>query len=87
MKSKMSWTDFKASDTWVTRFKKRNRIAVRTITHIVSKASIENVDLIKATAESFVQSIRPLVTRQYDSRPMIFNTDQSGFKKELHSGG
>ena len=86
-KSKMGWTDFKASDTWVTRFKKRNRIAIRTITHIVSKASVENVEFIKAAAESFVQSIRLLVTQQYDSRPIIFNTDQSGFKKELHSGG
>ena len=81
----MGWEDFKASPSWLLRFKKRSRIAVRTITHIVSKKSIENMDVITAKGMSFVDAIKPLINPSTLSS--FYNVDQSGFKKELHSGG
>ena len=84
-KRSMAWDDFKASSSWLLRFKHRNRIGIRTITHIVSKKSLENMDVIAAKGNSFVDSIRPLMN--HATLSSFFNVDQSGFKKELHTGG
>lgn len=83
-KRELQYDAFKASDSWLLRFKQRNRIAIRAITHIVSKKAAENSELIKATGISFVESMKPLFPP--NNLHMIFNTDQSGFKKELHTG-
>lgn len=84
-KREIDWKDFKASKGWVDRFKKKYRIGIRTITHIVSKKSKESAEMIKVQGDSFVESIKELMKTVPLSS--IFNVDQSGFRKELHTGG
>lgn len=84
-KREIDWKDFKASKGWVDKFKKKNRIGIRTITHIVSKKSIESAEMIKSIRYPYVESIRSMMKTIPLSS--IFNVDQSGFRKELHSGG
>lgn len=84
-KRDINYSQFKASASWLLRFKRRNRIGVRSITHIVSKKSVENMDIIKASGVSFVESMRNLMNPSNLSS--FFNVDQSGFRKEMHGGG
>ena len=84
-KREIGFPEFAASDTWIYSFKKRNRIAVRTITNIVSKKSMEKEEIIQANAKQFVAKIKDLLSNYSPSN--VFNTDQSGFNRELHTRG
>ena len=79
----LSVPNFQVDDTWVDRFKKRNKLASRMITKVVSKNyNTEKKDIEKVAGE-FVKLMR----RKYgDKDPsLLMNTDQSGFQREIHS--
>ncbi|GMT21089.1 hypothetical protein PFISCL1PPCAC_12386, partial [Pristionchus fissidentatus] len=74
---------FEASQSWVTRFKRKRRIGSRRTTKFVSKVNHDDDKAIKTAAADFVASIK----EEMKTRPLnqICNSDQSGFLKELHS--
>ena len=82
-KREIGFPAFASSDTWIYSFKKRNRIGVRTITKIVSKRSIAKEETIQANAKQFVAKIKDLLPNYSPSN--VFNTDQNGFNRELHT--
>lgn len=75
---------FKASQTWVSSFKKRYGIVSRKITTFVSKKAYKCRDEIELKAQQFVS----LVREDMQTKPLaIFcNGDQSGFVKEMTTG-
>lgn len=75
---------FKASKAWLHVFKRKHRIVTRKITKFVSIGHIRESENLKEAAEKFVKDMQPLITKFSPER--TFNTDQSGFQKELHSG-
>jgi hypothetical protein len=77
--------NFEASDSWVYRFKKRNRIVNRAITHRVSKDWRARDANKQAEAEAFINHVRHIISAQNLSYLNVFNTDQSRFEKELRS--
>ena len=76
---------FKASASWVTKFKQRNRIVSRAITHKVSRATRNNDEQLRVTADDFVSSVRAQINELNLLPKHLFNADQSRFDKELHS--
>ncbi|KAF8363645.1 hypothetical protein PRIPAC_90568 [Pristionchus pacificus] len=70
-------------NSWVTRFKQKNRIGSRRTTKFVSKRNFIDDARIKKEAADFVEGIK----QEMKTRPLnqIYNADQSGFLKELHS--
>ena len=79
----LSVPNFQVDDTWVDRFKKRNKLASRMITKVVSKNyNTEKKDLQKV-AEEFVKRMR----RKYEDKDpsLLMNTDQTGFRREICS--
>lgn len=78
--------NFSASDSWIYRFKKRNRIVSRKITHTVGKKFAQKEEEILKTSEIFVTHIRNLIDLRQLHAAQILNMDQSRFEKELHSG-
>ncbi|KAF4525954.1 hypothetical protein B566_EDAN000745 [Ephemera danica] len=74
---------FKASNTWLLSFKKKNRIVSRKITKFVTKSKVKESVETEAAAKSFVQSIAPVIQAHPEKAA---NADQSGFAIELHSG-
>lgn len=74
---------FVASPSWITKFKSRHGICPRIVTNVVTPKMIENLPLVIETGKKFVASNR----HWFGTIPLsnIFNTDQSGFKRELHS--
>jgi len=76
--------DFKACHSWVTNFKKMNRICSRKITKLVSRANFKKQDVLKEKAEEFVADVKPLIEKFGPKN--VYNTDQSGFNQEMCSG-
>lgn len=76
--------NFKASRKWVSNFKTAHRIVSRKINKFVTKKTLEQADNLKLSAEEFVQN----VTQQIPIYGLenIYNTDESGFQLEMHSG-
>ncbi|XP_046143462.1 uncharacterized protein LOC123988246 [Osmia bicornis bicornis] len=75
---------FKASKTWLYNFKKAHRIVSRKITKFVTRKTIEDDEVLKVKATDFVNEVNPLITRYGDEN--MYNSDQSGFQLEIHSG-
>lgn len=74
---------FKATSSWLDKFKKRNRISSRKITQLVSKREVKSGHEILEAAKKFQAEIIKL-SQNYD-KDQIFNTDQCGFQYELTS--
>jgi len=75
---------FKASANWCQRFKRRNGIGSRKVTKFVTRAQIENKEGISTSAKSFVEHVRTEIAAVGTTN--TYNSDQSGFNIELHSG-
>jgi len=76
---------FDASDSWIYRFKKRNCIVNRAITHRVSKDWRAKETNKQAEAQIFTTKIRRIMFEHELLPQYVFNTDQSRFEKELRS--
>jgi hypothetical protein len=76
--------NFTASKWWLASFKNANHIVSRKINQILSKSHVEDQQEILESAEQFVMDVRPLIPKY--TLANVFNSDQSGFQKELHSG-
>lgn len=79
-KSKDLNITFKASESWVENLKRRNRITSRKA-KIVSNRAISDAGSILDSANSFREDIR----KETWKWPIVLNTDQIGFVKEIHS--
>lgn len=77
-------SSFKASHWWVWKFKSINRICSRKITKFVTKSFTQEEDNIIANALECVDTCKSYFGNYNPSH--IFNTDQSGFNYEMHSG-
>jgi Tc5 transposase C-terminal domain/DDE superfamily endonuclease len=75
---------FKASHGWILKFKAANKIVSRKITRFITKLSAEQDTQLHELAEQFVQATIPYVNN--NGPETVYNTDQSGFSLELHSG-
>lgn len=76
--------DFKASPSWILRFKTAHRIVSRKITTFKTRSTFEGNDELRNTAESFVTNVKsniPSVGIEH-----VYNADESGFHLEIHSG-
>jgi hypothetical protein len=69
---------------WLWKFKRQCRIVSRKITKFVTKNYSRERDDQISTANMFVNSTKLLLQNFSDNQ--IYNTDQSGFNKEVHSG-
>lgn len=77
-------TSFKASPSWLYDFKVNHSLVSRKILRVISPRMIVEDEGIEQSAEDFVRQVKALMAA-HPNRPM-FNADQSGFEKELHSG-
>jgi hypothetical protein len=75
---------FKASKHWVNKFKKSHRIVGRKINKFITRKTLENLDNLKSEANKFVNKIKPYLSKPGPQN--IYNSDQSGFQLEIHSG-
>lgn len=75
---------FKASKHWVNNFKKAHRIVSRKINKFVTKKTLEDAQYLKNTAHNFVIEVKQLIREK--GLENTFNSDQSGFSLEIHSG-
>ncbi|VDK58458.1 unnamed protein product [Cylicostephanus goldi] len=80
-RDEMCTENFKASNRWIQEFKKRCGIVSRRVITFVSRRNFMNSDRLASQAEAFVTAVR----RELSGWPVVCNTDQSGFFKELHS--
>jgi Tc5 transposase C-terminal domain/Tc5 transposase DNA-binding domain len=71
---------FKASQSWVTKFKKRHRISSRKITKLVSRREIREEEEILESARAFQSDILALSDKFNPDD--IVNTDQCGWQYE-----
>ncbi|XP_046434505.1 uncharacterized protein LOC124186668 [Neodiprion fabricii] len=76
---------FKASPTWLLHFKKIHRITSRKINKFVTRKSVENSEYLHKSAEEFLKRVEPYIS-EYGYGQNIYNSDQSGFQIEIHSG-
>ncbi len=74
---------FKASSSWASQFKLRNRISSRKVTHLVNRHEVINMDKILEKVESFRVQVKERM-KMYPAYA-ILNTDQCGFAYELVS--
>lgn len=54
----IGYDGFKASDSFITRFKEANRIRSRRITKFVAKKNFKNQDAINDTGDKYVQEVK-----------------------------
>lgn len=80
---KVGHSSFKCSHTWIQRFKRRHRIRRRMITTFVTDKSIKAGKEVLKECNEFVNEVRKELQLYEPSK--VFNTDQSGFNKELHT--
>ena len=80
---KLNYESYKCSPNWINRFKRRNRIGVRKITVFVTNKSIKEGKEIMKECADFLSTVRERIP--HFDRSKVFNTDQSGFSKELHT--
>ena len=77
-------TKFKASYNWLSNLKQKEKIVSRKITKFVSNKSFSSSKEEIKLAEDFIKESK-LVLENYTNES-VFNTDQSGFNLEIHSG-
>jgi hypothetical protein len=83
-KIEVNLDNFTASSTWLWRFKNHYSIVSRKITRFVTSSySREKHDII-GTADLFINSSKLFLKNFTDDN--TYNTDQSDFSKEIHSG-
>lgn len=75
---------FKASDTWLYKFKTVHRIVSRKINKFVTKKTIEMKESINEECGKFITEVRPYI-REFGAEN-TYNADQSGFQLEIHTG-
>lgn len=75
---------FVASHSWVSRFKKSHRIVSRKVTKFITRRTLEDSVNLQKTSDDFLKTVKPLI-EQFGSEN-IYNSDQSGFQLEIHSG-
>jgi hypothetical protein len=76
--------EFKASNLWLSHFKKRNGIVSRKVTKIVSTNYVQDQETTKQSANEFLNNSKQIVQSFNESN--TFNCDQSGFNYILTSG-
>jgi hypothetical protein len=76
--------EFKASNSWLSRFKKRYGIVSRKVTKIVSTSYVQDQETIKQTANEFLNNAKKVMQSFDESN--TFNSDQSGFNYIFTSG-
>jgi len=76
--------NFVASVHWVTRFKEMNGLVSRKITKFVTEKHRDNMADLFISAASFVHDTKEVIQRFGVQR--VYNSDQSGFDYEFHSG-
>jgi hypothetical protein len=82
-KLELNLESFKASKKWLWKFKSYHRIVSRKITRFVSSRHTKEKSEILATANLFVNSTKLFLQNFADDD--VYNSDQSGFSKEIHS--
>ena len=75
--------DFHASHGWLENFKNRHRLTSLKITNFVSHHQVENREVIEKSKQNFISEFNKVSSHFKPSE--IFNTDQTGVEKELHS--
>lgn len=75
---------FAASYSWLKRFKKAHRIVSRKVNKFITKKTIENADELEKLANDFVIDVKQIA--QKIGMQNVYNSDQSGFQLEIHSG-
>ncbi|MDI9313009.1 MAG: hypothetical protein QM535_22555 [Limnohabitans sp.] len=76
--------NFSISKGWLHNFKVRHRIVSRKVNKFISFREHDMEDDLKVKAEQFVASVKAKIPLYNESA--VFNTDQSGFNLEMHSG-
>ena len=82
----LSLENFRASRKWVLLFKKKYNIVSRKITKFITRTQTECNSDIYNNAKYFVQSVKLEIDRESHTLDNVYNTDQSGFNLEFHSG-
>lgn len=77
--------NFKASKSWVLKFKKRYGIVSRKITKHVTVGDIDKQHDIEKIAVEFASQVKEEMAEMQLAPNQVFNIDQSKFEKELHS--
>lgn len=75
---------FKASFHWLKNFKKAHRIVSRKINKFVTKKTLEGSEYLQRTANTFISEVKETIKNK--GTESIYNSDQSGFQIEIHSG-
>lgn len=78
----MHW--FKASPKWILQFKRKHNIVSRKITKYVTKVSADNEPNSLQQCQHFINEVKSELSIKSESN--IYNSDQSGFNLEMHSG-
>ena len=73
-----------ASVKWVNEFKHRHGIVSRIINKFVMQKSIANKNQLEASANAFVENVKQQMLLV--GKENLFNSDQSGFNLEMHTG-
>jgi hypothetical protein len=80
----LTLTGFKASPSWLYDFKVNHSVVSRKILRFVSPRMVIEESVIEQSAVDFVREVKALMAAH--PKHDVFNADQSGFEKELHSG-
>ena len=75
---------FKASKKWVDKFKRAHRITSRKIRKFITRKTSENSQHLTTTAEEFINNFKSVINDI--GLENIYNSNQSGFQFEMHSG-
>lgn len=75
---------FRASRAWLAKFKSKHRIVSRKVNQFVTRKTLENVNELKTKADEFVASVKQEIANVGVQN--VYNSDQSGFQLEIHSG-
>lgn len=70
--------NFKASKSWLAKFKSNRRIVSRKITKFLGKSHVMDIEKVKADAAKFVEDIRNLIQVKYkNNRAPKYRINQS----------
>ena len=75
---------FEASNNWLSKFKTAHRIVSRKINKFITKKTLENNLELRTKADAFVADVK--MGLGSIGIHNVYNSDQSGFQLELHSG-
>lgn len=77
--------DFRASDSWITRFKRNNKIVTRRITKFVTKTNTEDAVQIQSNATAVIVELEEYKHVHDITNEQTYNADQCGIEYELHT--